>query len=166
MSADPSVDPNVDPSVDPNVNPIPAGYHTVTPYLIAEDAAAAMAFYVAGLGATELYRLTLPDGTIAHSELIIGDSRIMLADAKMAQLGGAPGEKLPVSFMVYVPDSDAAFDRAVKAGATSLRPVADQFYGDRTGTFRDPFGHMWSVGTHIKDMSPEEMQKAMESMGG
>ena len=107
----------------------------------------------------------MPDGTIAHAEMQIGDSRLMFADAKMAQMGGAPDEKLPVSFMVYVPDADAAFERAVKAGATALRPVADQFYGDRTGTFLDPFGHMWTVGTHVKDVSPEEMQKAMESMG-
>lgn len=150
----------------PNVSPIPAGYHTLTPYLIAEDAQAAMAFYVAGLGAKELYRLTLPDGTIAHAEMLIGDSHIMLADAKMAQMGGAPGEKLPVSFMMYVDNADAAFDRAVAAGAKPLRPVADQFYGDRTGTFLDPFGHMWSVGTHIEDVSPEEMQRRMMSLGG
>jgi len=147
-------------------SPIPAGYHTLTPYLIMHDAAAAMAFYVAGLGATELYRLTMPDGTIAHAEMMIGDSHIMLADAKMAQLGGAPGEKLPVSFMIYVEDADAAYARAIEAGAQEVRPVADQFYGDRTGTFRDPFGHMWSVGTHIEDVSPEEMQKRMNAMMG
>lgn len=108
----------------------------------------------------------MPDGTIAHAEMMIGDSHIMLADAKMAQLGGAPGEKLPVSFMIYVEDADAAYARAIEAGAQEVRPVADQFYGDRTGTFRDPFGHMWSVGTHIEDVSPEEMQKRMNAMMG
>ena len=151
-----------------NVSPTPAGYHAVTPYLLMNNAAAAMEFYKQALGATELYRLAMPDGIVAHAEMMIGDSHIMLADAKMAALGGAPDPsgKGSVSFMIYVPNVDAAFATALAAGATELRAVADQFYGDRTGTFRDPFGHTWSLGTHIEDVSPAEMKARMAKMGG
>jgi len=142
------------------VAPIPPGYTTVTPYLIIRGAAKAIDFYKRAFGAVELFRFDGPDGTLGHAEIKIGNSRIMLSDGMGSgysdplTLGGAG-----VSFMVYVPDVDAAFARAVAAGATVKRPVADQFYGDRTGTLADPFGHVWSIGTHIEDVSPEEMDR-------
>lgn len=146
------------------VAPIPPGYATVTPYLIIRGAAKAIDFYQRAFGAVELFRLDGPDGTIGHAEIKIGDSPVMLAD-------GMPDNRDPltlggtaVSFMVYVPDVDAAFARAIAAGATVQRPVIDQFYGDRTGTLVDPFGHVWSLGTHIEDVSSEEMNRRMKEM--
>ena len=146
------------------VAPIPPGYATVTPYLIIRGAAKAIDFYKRAFGATELFRLDGPDDTIGHAEIKIGDSPIMLADGMPdyrdpLTLGGTA-----VSFMVYVPDVDAAFARAIAAGATVQRPVIDQFYGDRTGTLVDPFGHVWSLGTHIEDVSSEEMNRRMKEM--
>ena len=146
------------------VAPIPPGYASVTPYLIVRGAAQAIDFYQRAFGAVELFRLDGPDGKIAHAEIRIGNSHVMLSDGMSGYpdpltLGGSG-----VSFMVYVPDVDAAFARAVAAGAAVKRPVADQFYGDRTGTLADPFGHVWSLGTHIEDVAPEEMDRRMKEM--
>jgi PhnB protein len=147
------------------VEPIPAGYHSVTPYLMVRDAARAMAFYRDAFGATEVMRFAGPDGRIAHAEVKIGDSHVMLADELPDQgfvgpqtLGGAG-----VSLMLYVNDVEATFAKALAAGATVRRPVADQFYGDRMGTLVDPYGHVWSIGTHREDVSVEEMQRRMAS---
>lgn len=137
---------------------------SVTPYLIVRGANKAIDFYQRAFGAVELFRLDGPDGALAHAEIRIGNSPIMLADG-MADypdpltLGGSS-----VSFMIYVPDVDAAFARAIAAGATVKRPVADQFYGDRTGTLADPFGHVWSLATHIEDVSHEEMDRRLKEM--
>ena len=143
------------------VRPIPPGYHTATPYLIVNDAARALAFYQAAFGATELLRLANPGGGIGHAEIRVGDSVIMLADEHPAMgyrcppaLGGTP-----VSLHLYVEDVDAMFARAVTAGATATRPVQDMFYGDRTGTLTDPFGHVWSLATHTEDVPPAEITR-------
>ena len=148
------------------VHHIPAGYHSVTPYLMVRDATKALAFYRDAFGAEELMRFEGPPGRIAHAEVQIGDSHVMLADENPGEgfvgpqtLGGAG-----VSLMVYVQDVDATFARAVAAGATARRPVADQFYGDRVGTLADPFGHVWSIATHREDVPPEEMERRMKSM--
>lgn len=146
------------------VNPIPAGYHSITPYLMVRDGARAIAFYREAFGAEEVMRFNDPDGRIAHAEIRIGDSHVMLADenetfAGPQTLGGAG-----VSLVLYVADVDATFARAVAAGGTVRRPVADQFYGDRMGTLADPFGHVWSIGTHREDVSLEEMQRRMAAM--
>ncbi len=143
----------------------PDGYHTVTAYLTLRDAVAAVDFYRRAFGAELVMKLTMPDGKYAHAEIKIGDSHIMMSEEnpewgnKSPQaLGGSP-----VSFMVYVPDADAAFARALAAGCTQVRPVEDQFYGDRTGTLKDPYGYQWSIGTHIEDVSEAEGQKRMEA---
>lgn len=140
---------------------IPAGYHTVTPYLIVKGAANAIDFYKKVFGATELMRFAGPGGTIGHAEMKIGDSPIMLADEhpqmgyrSPASLGGTP-----VSIMLYVDDVDKVVDGAVKAGAKLERAVADQFYGDRNGTIHDPYGHVWTIATHKEDVSQEEMER-------
>lgn len=147
------------------VKPIPEGYHSVTPYLIIKGASRAIDFYKKAFGATEVMRFPGPNNTVAHAEIKIGDSHVMLADEGQGNyrgpeaLGGSP-----VSLMVYVEDVDKVFDRAVSNGAKATRPVADQFYGDRVGTLVDPFGHIWSLGTHVEDVSMEEMQKRMAAM--
>jgi PhnB protein len=151
------------------VNPIPDNYPRVTPYLTIDGAAAAIDFYRDVLGAEERGRMPGPDGKIGHAELAIGDSMIMLSDAfpgmdqpSPTSLGGSP-----VFLMVYVEDVDDVFARAVKAGAKELAPVQDQFYGDRSGQFEDPFGHRWNVASHVEDVPPEEMEKrAAAAMGG
>ena len=142
------------------VKPIPDGYATVTPYLYVRGAARAIDFYSKAFGAIELYRLANPDGRIGHAEILIGTSRIMLADEfpEMNVKGPQSLEGTSVSFLIYVEDVDARFDRAIAAGATVLRPLKDQFYGDRSGTLADPFGHSWTIATHVEDVSPEEMQ--------
>ena len=151
--------------------PIPDGYHTATPYLIVKGAARAIDFYKQAFGAEEKYRMEVPGGKIGHAEIRIGDSMIMLADENPGvdavspeSLGGSP-----VSFMLYVEDVDSFAARAIKAGAKELRPVQDQFYGDRTGTFADPFGHKWTIGTHKEDLSHEEVgrryQEWMQKQG-
>lgn len=146
-----------------SVPPIPAGYHAVTAYLVVQDAARAIEFYKSVFGAVELFRLNAGPDKIAHAELQIGDSRIMLADEfpEMDALGPGHYGGSPVSLLVYVPDSEAVFFKALEAGATLKRPLADQFYGDRSGMVVDPFGHTWSIATHIEDVSPEEMQRRM-----
>ncbi len=151
-----------------SVKPIPDGYHSITPYLIVDGANKALAFYKQAFGATETMRMSYPGSDkIGHAEMRIGDSVIMLADEhpEMEFLGPGHFGGTPVSLMLYVEDVDAVAKRAVDAGATELRPVTDQFYGDRMGTFKDPFGHVWSISTHIEDLSPEEVKHRMDSAG-
>lgn len=148
------------------VNYIPKGYYSATPYLICKGAARAIDFYKQAFGATELMRFPGPGGSIGHAEIKIGDSPIMLAD-EAPQMGYRSPVSFggsPVSIMLYVQDVDKVVDRAVKAGAKLERPVADQFYGDRNGTIQDPFGHVWTIGTHKEDVSPEEMQRRAAAM--
>jgi PhnB protein len=149
--------------------PIPEGYHTVTPYLAVEDAARAIEYYTRAFGAKEVVRMDAPGGKIGHAELEIGDSRIMLSDPfpqastqPPKQLGGTSG-----SVFMYVEDVDAVVKQAVDAGATVTMEVADQFWGDRFGTITDPFGHVWSIATHVEDVPPEEMaERAKNAMAG
>jgi PhnB protein len=150
------------------VKPIPDGYPMVTPYLCIDGADAAIAFYGEVLGTTERMRMPAPEGKIGHAELQLGDSVIMLAD-EFPEMGITSPKSVggtPVTISVYVEDVDTVFDRAVRAGATAMRPVEDQFYGDRSGQFEDPFGHRWSVATHVEDVSPDEMAKRAAAMGG
>lgn len=147
----------------------PDGYSTISPYLIASDAAAAIHFYIAAFGATERMRLSGPGDSVMHAELEIGDSVIMIADEfpEMSALGPETIGGTPVGLFLYVEDCDAVVEKAVDLGAILERPAEDQFYGDRTGTLRDPFGHRWTITTHIEDVSPEEMERRMaEMMGG
>jgi PhnB protein len=139
--------------------PIPDGYPRVTPYLIVDGASAAIDFYRSVLGATERMRMPAPDGRVGHAELEIGDSLIMLADEfpEMEARGPKAVGGTPVSLHVYVEDADGVFDRAIQAGARALQAVEDKFYGDRSGQFEDPFGHHWSVATHVEDVPPDEM---------
>ncbi len=148
------------------VQAVPDGYPQVTPYLCVDGAAEAIEFYREVLGATERMRMGGPDGKVGHAELQIGSGLVMLADEfpDMGQrspkaLGGSP-----VTVSLYVEDVDAVFARAIGAGATEVRPVADQFYGDRVGGFQDPWGHVWSVATHVEDVSPEELARRAEAM--
>lgn len=147
------------------VQPIPAGYHTVTPYLIINGAADALAFYQQAFGAMELFRMPTPDGKIGHAEIKIGDSPIMLADESLEMGSRSPQSYggSPVTIMLYVEDVDTVVNRAVFAGATLQRPVKDQFYGDRSGSVKDPFGHEWHIATHTEDVSPDEMNRRMEA---
>jgi PhnB protein len=146
-------------------NPIPEGYPRLTPYLIVDGADQAIDFYCSVLGASERMRMPGPDGRIGHAELELGNSLIMLADEnpQMDVRGPAAIGGTPVSLHVYVEDSDATFERALKAGAKSLRAVEERFYGDRSGQFEDPFGHRWDVSTHVEDVPPEEMSKRAEA---
>ena len=145
--------------------PIPDGYRTATPYLIVKGAAEAIEFYKRAFGATEMLRMADPQGKVGHAEIKIGDSVIMLADEHPAMgyrgprsLGGSS-----VSILLYLEDVDGVFERAVKAGAKAQRPVMNQFYGDRSGTLEDPFGHVWTVATHVEDVAPEEMQRRAQA---
>lgn len=147
------------------VQPIPEGYHTATPYLFIRGAARAIEFYKQAFGATELLRLQQPDGRIGHAEIKIGNSPIMLAD-EVPEMGYRSPQSLggsSASILLYVEDVDALASQAIAAGAKVLRPVEDQFYGDRTGTFADPFGHFWSIATRTEDIPPEEMQRRAEA---
>lgn len=144
----------------------PPSYHSVTPYLALRDAKAAIDFYTRAFGAELVLKLDLPGGSIAHAEVRIGDSVLMLAEEN-EQWGNRSPQALggsPVSLMIYVPDVDAAFERALAAGATRLRPVEDQFYGDRSGTLADPYGYQWTLATHVEDVSTEEAQRRMNAM--
>ena len=143
------------------VNPIPEGYPRVTPYLIVDGASDAIDFYTSVLGATERMRMDAPGGRIGHAELEIAGSVVMLADEnpEMNARGPRAFGGSPVSLMVYVEDVDGVFGRALEAGAKELRPVENQFYGDRMGAFEDPFGHEWNVASHVEDVPPEEMEK-------
>jgi PhnB protein len=141
------------------VKPIPDGYHAVTPYLVVTDAAAALEFYAKVFGASEFLRIPSPDGKVAHAEVRIGGSVVMIADESPESTIKSPQTLGGSASLVhlYVPDVDAVAAKAVAAGAKMLIPVADQFYGDRAGRLQDPFGHVWIVSTHVKDVSPEEM---------
>jgi len=149
------------------VKPIPEGYHSITPYLIVRGAAEAIEFYKNAFGATELFRFPAPGGRIGHAEIKIGDSPIMLAD-EFAEMGYHGPEKLggsPVSIMLYVEDVDTVFNRAVDAGASVKEALQDKFYGDRTATLTDPFGHRWHVSTHKEDVSMQELERRAKAAG-
>lgn len=146
--------------------PIPKGYHAVTPYLSVQGAADAIGFYKKAFGAKEIMRMPGPGGTIGHAEIQVADSRIMLADEfpemnfrSPRSVGGTP-----VNLHLYVPDVDKVVKKALAAGAKTLRPVADQFYGDRSGTLEDPFGHIWHVATHVEDVPMKELKKRAAAM--
>ena len=145
------------------VKPIPDGYHSVTPYLIVDDAKAAIDFYTQAFGATEKFRLPMGD-RIGHAEILIGDSHIMLADEfpDMGNLGPKARGGTTVSLMVYVEDVDSAFRQAIEAGGTEERPVENQFWGDRMGTLTDPFGHKWTLATTVEEVPPSELQARMK----
>lgn len=144
------------------VKPIPEGYHSVTPYLAIDGAAEAIDWYAKAFGAVEQFRME-HEGRIGHAEIRIGDSHVMLCDEfpDMDHLGPKTRGGATASFVIYVEDVDAMFRRAIEAGATESQPVADKPYGDRMGTLTDPFGHVWSIGTHIEDVSPEEIELRM-----
>lgn len=151
------------------VNPIPEGYHSITPYLMVKGGAAALDFYAKAFGGEVVVRMDGPDGTVSHAEVRIGDSRFMLGEdvpghpdifcSSPRTLGGSS-----IGLMIYLADVDKAVQRAVDAGATIRRPVQDQFYGDRSGTVEDPFGHFWTLSTHIEDVTPEEMERRMAAL--
>src|SRR5262252_3139882 len=147
---------------------IPKGYHSITPYLVVNGAEKAIEYYKKVFGATEIMRMPAPNGKIGHAELKIGDSPIMLADenpamgqghTSAATVGGSP-----VSIYLYIENVDDVVKRAVAEGATVLKPVQDQFYGDRSGFIRDPFGHLWGVATHVEDVSADEMDRRMKQL--
>jgi PhnB protein len=143
-----------------DVKPIPEGYHSITPYLIIKGAADAIDFYKKAFGAIELFRME-HQGQIGHAEIKIGDSPIMLAD-EQPQMGYRSPKSIggtPVSLMIYLEDVDTVYNQAIKAGGEEIKPLQDQFYGDRSGTLKDPFGHVWTVATHKEDVTPEEMDK-------
>lgn len=150
------------------VKPIPEGYHSVTPYLVVDDAARAIEFYKSAFGATELFRMPQPDGRIGHAEIRVGDSHVMIADEhpEMKFVGPRTLGGSPVTFVLYVEDVDGQVERAVAAGAKVTRPVADQFYGDRTGSVEDPFGHVWFIATHVEDVPPEELKRRAAAAHG
>jgi PhnB protein len=154
------------------VRPIPEGYHSVTPYLAVDDAAKAIDFYKEAFGAEEFVRMPGPDGKIAHAELQIGDSKLMLSDPFPQSNVRPPSERggPTASIFLYVEDVDATFDQAQSAGAEVVSELEDMFWGDRFGTLSDPFGHVWSVATHKEDLSEEEMAErskaAMAEMAG
>ena len=147
------------------VKPIPEGYHSVTPYLVVNNAAGAIDFYKKAFGATELFRMPHGD-KIAHAEIKIGDSHVMLADEnpQMGYFGPKADSGTPFSLMIYVEDVDATYKQAIGSGATEIKPLQDQFYGDRSGTVKDPYGHVWTIATHKEDVTPEEMDKRMAAM--
>ena len=144
---------------------IPTGYHTITPYLIVKGAARAIEFYQKALGAKQIERVDGPNGKVMHAELQIGDSRIMLAD-EMPEMGYRSATSIggsPISLYVYLPDCDNVIKQAVAEGAELKRPLENQFYGDRNGTIHDPFGHIWTIATHVEDVSREEMERRMKA---
>ena len=151
-----------------SVNPIPARYSSITPYLICRGAAAAIDFYQRAFGAIEVLRLGEPDGPIGHAEITIGNSNVMLAD-EFPQMGALSPQSIggtAVSLLLYVEDCDAVFHKAVAEGASIERPLQDQFYGDRSGMLIDPFGHRWSISTHIEDVTPDEIARRVANMKG
>jgi len=147
-----------------NVKPIPDGYHSVTPYLIVKGGAEAIDYYKKAFGAVELFRMD-HGGKIGHAEIKIGDSPIMLADEypEMKYLSPKTLGGTPVSIMIYVEDVDTVYNQAIAAGGTEVKALQDQFYGDRSGTLTDPFGHVWTVATHKEDVTEEEMAKRMKA---
>jgi PhnB protein len=148
------------------VSPIPAGYHTVTPYLMVRGAAQAIDFYQRAFGAEEVVRMPGPDGQkLVHAEIKLGDSFVFLGD-EFPDMGGGSPQTLggtPVSLHLYVPDVDAAFNRAVAAGAQVQMPPTDMFWGDRYCKLTDPFGHVWGMATHTEDVTPAEMEKRSQA---
>jgi PhnB protein len=147
------------------VKKIPEGYHSVTPYLVVKGAAQAIDFYARAFGAKEKYRFPM-GGIIGHAEILIGDSHVMLADEMAPHKGPRSLGGTPVSLMIYTDDVDAMFGRAIAAGGKEVRAVENQFYGDRTGVLEDPFGHVWSIATHVEDVAEEEIQRRMATMQG
>jgi PhnB protein len=147
-----------------SATPVPKGYHTLTPYIIVNDAKAALEFYARAFGAVEIYRHPGPDGRVGHADITIGDSHVMLAD-EFPEMGcksvGAYGGS-PVKMYLYIDDADAWVERAVAAGAKLTTPVANQFYGDRMGAVEDPFGYTWYLSTHVEDVSEEELTRRSE----
>lgn len=146
------------------VKPIPEGYRTLTPYMTVRNAARAIEFYKQAFGAEERGVMKDPSGKVMHAELKIGDSVVMLAD-EFPEFGSLSPQSIggsPMGLHIYIENVDAAFDRAVKAGAQVEMPVSDQFWGDRYGKLKDPFGHKWSIATHMKDMSADEMKRSMD----
>ena len=140
------------------VQPVPEGFHTVTPYLVVSDAAGLIEFMKTGLGARELFVARGPDGTIGHAVMQIGDSRVMLGQAS-----GAVAREFPAMLYVYVPDCDALYAQALRAGATSVHELATQFYGDRHGAVQDRWGNQWWIATHVEDVPPEELDRRMKA---
>ena len=151
--------------VDKTTKPIPEGMHTLTPHLVCAGAVEAIEFYKRAFGAEELFRLPGPDGKLMHAALRIGDSVLMMVDAfPDCNPGPLALKGSPVVLHNYVADADHVFDQAVAAGATATMPMTDMFWGDRYGQLSDPFGHRWSIATHVRDVTPEEMQQAVEKM--
>lgn len=150
------------------VKPIPDGYHSLTPYLIVRGGKSAIEFYKQAFGATEVLRLDMPDGSIAHAEMKIGDSIFMMGEENEQYQCHSPLKLkgTPVGLMIYVTDSDAVYNQAIAAGATVLRPIQNQFYGDRSGTVTDPFGHQWTISTHIEDLTQAEVKRRMKGECG
>lgn len=149
-----------------NAKPIPDGHRTVTPYLAIRNAAHALDFYKRAFGATETFRLMMPDGRVGHAEIRLGDSIVMLSD-EFPEYGGKAPQTLggsPVNIHLYVEDVDAFVERAVAAGAVERKPIMDQFYGDRSGQLEDPFGHLWWVATHQEDVGLAELQKRVQAL--
>lgn len=150
------------------VSPIPEGYTSVTPYLIVKDAAKAIEYYKKVFGAKEIFRMDGPNGKIGHAELQIGNARIMLADENPSMGQGHSSAtsigSSPVSLYLYIPDVDRVVERAVAEGAKIIKPIQDQFYGDRSGFVQDPFGHFWGIATHVEDVSPQEMEERMKKL--
>ncbi|MGZ8998505.1 MAG: VOC family protein, partial [Allosphingosinicella sp.] len=150
-----------------SVNAVPDGYHSVTPYITVDDGNAAVEFYKKAFGATEILRIPMGD-KLAHAEIRIGDSVVMLSDEfpEMDKLSPKTRGGSTAGLMIYLPDVDIAFERALAAGGAPERAVANQFYGDRSGTIRDPFGHSWTLSTHLEDVSAEEMNRRMSAYSG
>ena len=150
-----------------DVKPIPDGYHSLTPYLIVDGAAEAIEYYKKAFGAVELFRMAHGD-KIGHAEMKIGDSPFMLADEapEMGYRSPKAHGGTPVSLMIYVEDVDTIYKQAIDGGAKELKALQDQFYGDRSGTLADPFGHVWTVATHKEDVTPEEMEKRLAAFKG
>jgi PhnB protein len=140
-------------------NSVPQGYHNVTPYLLIKGASDAIAFYVKVFGAEEITRLTAPDGRIGHAEIRIGESVVMMEFLGPQSRGGTT-----VTLLIYVDNSDEVFNAAMQAGATELRPLCDQFYGDRSGSVTDPWGHVWSIATRLEDITPEELKRRFDEL--
>jgi len=148
------------------IQPIPDGYHSLTPYLIIKGAAAAIEFYKKAFGAKDHFLMNGPGGTVAHASLTIGNSIMMLADEAPQMLAVSPStlKGTPVTMVLYVEDADIVFKRAVDAGATVRQPIENKFYGERAGTVVDPFGHIWTIMTHVEDVTPEMMDQRMKEM--
>jgi PhnB protein len=163
-----TMEPTRDPATQSTVDPVPNGMHTVTPHIVCAGAADAIEFYKKAFSAVEICRMPMPDGRIMHGGITIGDSMIMLVD-EMPEwdcLGPNARGGTSVTIHLQVENADAVFEQAVKAGATVKMPIADAFWGDRYGIVTDPFGHNWSIATHIRDVSPEEMMEASKNMAG